>query len=220
MKMKNLFILLSVVGTFRSAFSQRELTVTDKDVVQISEREEQLGVEYSYYMKDSNASANDPNFYMRANYNFYSEWIIFYDKLKKDTASYSKVRGDTCEIIQKWENKKLKAKEIYVRGNIKYLEYYCKNGQLVSKGDAFVISNDTMYYCNGSYRITYDKATGVQTYWSEDGKISMSGKSFKQISEGLWKKYDENGNVIWYLYYQYGKEIYSGKDYPSWLKDK
>lgn len=199
-----------------------ELSIKSNNVITIQEREDQKGVENTFYMKDSliNVGNTDWDWSYSPMYNFYDNWIIYYKMSKNDTASYSLVSGDTCVIIQLWENRQLKAKETFIKKELKGYEYYCNNGQLISKRNYPEISNDTMYYCNGNYVFTKDKYTGEYNYFSEDGKISTTGKIFNHKSEGLWKEYDENGNVIWYRYYQYGEEIYSGKDYPAWLREK
>ena len=214
----SLVVLLTI--TMKGNSQIIEFSIKSSDVLIIDEGEDQIGVERSFYVKDTSNTLAPNEWNYLPMYNFYNNWIIYYKMSKKDTAAYSLINGDTCVIIQLWENRQLKAKEIFIKKELKSYEYYCNNGQLISRWNYPETSNDTMYYCNGNYVFTKDKHTGEYNYFSEDGKITTTGKFFNTTKEGLWKEYDENGNVIWYRYYQYGEEIYSDKDYPAWLREK
>lgn len=222
LKIKNILTIIVLLLLTIQGYSQKIRVIKDKDVVKKSPNEEQIGVGYSYFVLNSKKN-DDWDYLPKENYDFSNDWIIYENKLRSKKVAYSNVKKDTCVIIQLWNNSLIKSKELYVKGLLTEYEWYCENGQLISKGNYSISKNDTIYYCNGKYKMLYDNFTGETIYYYESGKAMSKGKRDKNNylrSEGLWIDYDENGKVIWYTFYQYGEQIYSGKDFPNWLREK
>lgn len=219
---KSTLTIVLVVLLIIQGYSQKVRIIKDKDVVTKSPSEEQLeGIDCSYYVLNSEMK-DDWGYSQKKNYDFSNDWVIYEDKLKINKVAYSKVNRDTCKIIQLWSDSLIKSNEIYIKGILTKYEWYCENGQLISRGDYSTPQNDTIYYCNGKLMMLYNCDSDYVIYYYESGKVMLKGiRDYNYLRpETFWVHYDENGNVIWYKYYKYGELIYSGNNCPEWLREK
>ena len=215
MKIK-LFIVL-MLPFFHVKFFAQEYFVYDDDVVEVAEKEDQVGVEVMYYLIDTTSSKE--NWKLDDKIFCQGDWVIYYNKSRKDTASYSFIDNDTCVIKQYWRKEELKAIEKYLQDRLVFAEYYCENGQLIYKGNPFATDYEKVYfYCNGNIRSFHNPKNGEFKHWHENGVLSVTGILFNYKKRDLWTYYDQSGDIIKYEFYKDDDMIYSGKKLPKWYR--
>lgn len=126
---------------------------------------------------------------------------VYYDNTENLLLSQTQY-GDTSIVLQYYRNGQLFRKDIALNGiELIYEERWCKNGQLVRKVD---YSEEEMHisniYCNGNKKNEFILIgifpEGVFQSWYENGQLKEIGEYKDGDKIGVWKYYDENGNLI------------------------
>jgi antitoxin component YwqK of YwqJK toxin-antitoxin module len=202
----------------------QELSPTGKNNYITYYRNGQLNEEFLNY----DSSGNRIEHYM---------WRAFYPDGKKKGEQI--FEGDKRTTLYYFQNGQIKQKDVSVINDkgrrffvYVYYESYCENGQLASKDSIGSEQKRAIitYHCNGKMkRRYYNNGKGVETKWQEwheNGKLSIDGtyqdllidckygKCWKTTEQGIWKYYNEKGELIMEKVYKDG-EIISIKEYKS-----
>ncbi len=205
---KIIFLFLFFVIAYSSKSQQEEKITLTNDTI---------NVEYESKFETNNLIPDKFYFIVGSN-RFNYHWKVFNESNPKILLLEFQCKNDSCITNQYYNNYQLKRKiiETSLRGLI-YEELWCDNGQLIRKVDYTNMPQQiTNYYCNGKKKneFTLDgyRAIGKHLWWFDNGQIEVEGLFDKEGQQsGLWKYYNESGNLIKTEEYESGKLIKTTK---------